>query len=121
MSCNCEEKQTCESLLNVIDSIRGMQMIKPPQSDWVGNDQKLAMPPEPYVDANAVAQHIQGTRRQVLDLTRRGLIPAYPVDPTVRRKQWRYKLSEVDAAIAARLYNRNRQPRDQKGHNNGQG
>jgi hypothetical protein len=38
-------------------------------------------------------------RRQVLALTRKGKLPAYPVDASATRKVWRFKLSEVDAAI----------------------
>ena len=59
------------------------------------------MPPEPYVDANAVAQFLCATRRRVLELARAGKIPAHPL-PGGRRKVWRFKLSEVDAALGSR-------------------
>ena len=55
---------------------------------------------EPYVDANMVAQFLAITRRQVLELARAGKIPAHPLLGS-RRKVWRFKLSEVDAAFAA--------------------
>ena len=79
----------------------------------------LADPASPYqlerfVDANAVAEHLSVTRRQVLQMTRRGIIPGRPIDPTVGRKQWRYKLSEVDVALS-QPQNEARQPRHQKG------
>jgi hypothetical protein len=69
---------------------------------------------ERFVDANAVAEHLSATRRQVLQMTRRGIIPGHPIDPTVGRKQWRYKLSEVDVALS-QPQNEARQPRHQKG------
>ena len=84
---------------------------------------------ESFVDAQAVAQHLKLECRQVLALTRAHKLPAHPIDPAATRKQWRYKLSEVDAAIAGsgristdsgiaqnadRQDNSARQPRHQK-------
>jgi hypothetical protein len=57
--------------------------------------------PEPYVDAAAVARHLSVKRRQVLELTRKKKLPAYPVDAEAARKTYRYKLSEVERAIRA--------------------
>jgi hypothetical protein len=54
----------------------------------------------PYVDATAVAEYLKLDRRLVLAMTRRGIIPAHPIDPSARKKIWRYKLSEVDTAIS---------------------
>ena len=34
---------------------------------------------EPFVDANTVAAHLKTTRRQVLEMTRRGIVPGYPL------------------------------------------
>jgi hypothetical protein len=51
---------------------------------------------ERYVDANIAAQHLSITRKQLLDLVRRGLVRAYPVDPTRQRKTYRFKLAELD-------------------------
>lgn len=81
------------------------------------------MPPEPYVSARVIAEHLAIQSRQVLAMTRAGKLPAHPVDPTAARKQWRYKVSEVDAAInsnglgksADQPDNQARQPRHQKG------
>ncbi len=55
---------------------------------------------ERFVDATAVAEHLQITRRQVLDMTRKGTLPGYPLG-TGNRRVWRYRLSEVDAYITA--------------------
>jgi hypothetical protein len=57
------------------------------------------MPPEPYVSARVIAEHLDIQSRQVLAMTRAGKLPAHPIDPAATRKQWRYRLSEVDAAI----------------------
>jgi hypothetical protein len=54
---------------------------------------------EPFVDANAVAAHLTVTRRQILEMTRRGLIPGYPLGIGSKRRVWRYKLSEIDAVV----------------------
>jgi hypothetical protein len=51
---------------------------------------------EPYVDADVAARHLSITRKQLLGLARRGLIRSYPVDPTRRRKTYRFKLGELD-------------------------
>jgi excisionase family DNA binding protein len=55
---------------------------------------------EHFVDANTVAEFLAITRRQVLELARSGKIPAHPLLGS-RRKVWRFKLSEVDAAVAS--------------------
>ena len=53
------------------------------------------------MSADVVADYLKLDRRQVLALTRKGKLPARPIDPDSTRKVWRFKLSEVDAAIAA--------------------
>lgn len=59
------------------------------------------MAPEPYVTADDVAAHLKITRRQVLEMTRRGLIPARALGVGEYRSVWRYKISEVENAIAS--------------------
>jgi hypothetical protein len=56
---------------------------------------------EPFVDANTVAEHLKITRRQALEMTRRGILPGYPLGIGSSRRVWRFKLSEIDAAIAS--------------------
>ena len=58
------------------------------------------MTSEPYVDAQTVADYLKIEKRSVLALTRKGKLPAHPLDREAVRKVWRFKLSEVDAAIA---------------------
>ena len=54
---------------------------------------------EPFVDAVAVGAFLQLRRRRVLELARRGVIPAYPVGAGSRRV-WRFRLSEVAIALS---------------------
>lgn len=75
---------------------------------------------EAYVSAEKIAQFLGLEKREVLRLTRSGRIPGIPVDPTVSRRTWRYKVSQVDAAMAARAlsgkkpYNHSGNPTDRK-------
>lgn len=58
-------------------------------------------PTERYVDATIIAEHLGVERRTVLHMARTGRLPAHPLDPAAKTKLWRFKLSEVDAAISA--------------------
>jgi Helix-turn-helix domain len=57
--------------------------------------------PEPFVDANRAAEFLSLRRRRVLELARGGEIPAHPLG-NGSRKVWRFRLSELAAAIDAR-------------------
>jgi hypothetical protein len=59
--------------------------------------------PERFVDADALAEHLSVGRRQILEMTRRGIIPGHPLGVGKSRKVWRYKISEVESAIASRV------------------
>ena len=71
-----------------------------PYSGAISRKGVITMTLEYYVSADVVADYLQIDRRQVLALTRRGKLPAHPLDTAATRKVWRFKLSEVDAAIA---------------------
>lgn len=58
---------------------------------------------EPFVDATVAASFLSIPRRQLMALARSGAIPAYPASLGSRRKQWRFRLSEVAAAITKGL------------------
>ena len=60
----------------------------------------MTLQPEPYVTADDIAAHLKIPRRQVLEMTRRGLIPAHPLGVGKCRRVWRFKISEVESAIA---------------------
>ena len=59
------------------------------------------MIPEPFVTADDVADHLKIQRRQVLQMARTNTIPGYPVCLGRSRRMWRFRLSEVDDAIAS--------------------
>ncbi len=80
---------------------------------------------EPFVDADEIADFLRTSHRKVLALARAGVLPAHPVDPRSRRRDWRFLKSEVDRALHSEMrkapsiatdegYNRTRQPRTQK-------
>jgi excisionase family DNA binding protein len=60
----------------------------------------MLMTPEPYITADQVAQYLSITRRQVLEMTRRGTLPGHPLGTGSSRRVWRYRLSEIDAALS---------------------
>jgi len=53
---------------------------------------------EPFVTADVVADFLSIPRRMVTVLARRGEIPAHPLTGRLRIT-WRFKISEVAAAI----------------------
>jgi hypothetical protein len=80
------------------NSIRPNQ---PSRSDSGDNVAFQHTHPERYVDASVLAEHLSVTRRQILEMTRRGVIPGHPLGIGASRRIWRYKVSEVEAAIAS--------------------
>jgi hypothetical protein len=59
--------------------------------------------PEGFVDAETAAKFWAIERRQLLAMARIGAIPAYPASLSCRRKQWRFRLSELADAITKGL------------------
>jgi len=56
---------------------------------------------EPFVDADIAATFLGITRRTLLQKVRAGKIPGHPSDSTAKKKEWRFKLSELDRIIGA--------------------
>jgi hypothetical protein len=54
---------------------------------------------EPFVDSIKAGEFLALKPRRILELARAGQIPAHPVGAG-RRKQWRFRLSELAIAIA---------------------
>ena len=52
-------------------------------------------PIEPLVDATAAAHFLHLSPRRVVELARRGEIPAYPVGRGGTRHLWRFRISEL--------------------------
>jgi hypothetical protein len=53
---------------------------------------------EPFVDAIAAGDFLQLPPRRVLELARRGEIPAYPLGKG-KRRVWRFRPSELASAL----------------------
>jgi|SRR5579871_166927 len=64
--------------------------------------------PEPFVDANRAAEFLCLRPRRVLELARKGAVPAHPLGAG-QRKVWRFRLSELAAAMSSRALNYDRQ------------
>lgn len=52
-------------------------------------------PLEPYVSPDEAAAFVRTNRLKIIRMARSGVIPAHPLT-TGKRKQWRFKLSELD-------------------------
>lgn len=65
--------------------------------------------PEPFVDANTAAAFLGITRRTLLQKVRAGRIPGHPLDAASQKKDWRFKLSELDRLVRAPV-NSSQQP-----------
>ena len=63
---------------------------------------------EPFVDAIAAGDFLHLRPRRVLELARRGEIPAYPLGHG-KRRVWRFRLSELAAALRSRSVDYSRQ------------
>ena len=67
-----------------------------------------ATAPEPFVDANRAAEFLCLRPRRALELARQGAVPAHPLGEG-QRKVWRFRLSELAAAMCSRALNYDRQ------------
>ena len=56
---------------------------------------------EPFVDAVAAGDFLRLRPRRVLEMARRGEVPAYPLGQG-KRRVWRFRLSELASAIGSR-------------------
>ncbi len=55
---------------------------------------------EPFVDEFVVASFLGIEPRRVLEMARKGVIPAHPIGG--KRKTWRFRISEIDAHFTIR-------------------
>jgi len=60
-----------------------------------------AIIPESFVDAARAADLLGLKPRRVLEMARTGQLPAHPLGSGMR-KTWRFRLSEISAAITAK-------------------
>jgi len=52
-------------------------------------------PLEYFVDPDAAADFLRTSRKHVLEMVRKGLIPGHLLDPPSQKKEWRFLLSEL--------------------------
>lgn len=57
------------------------------------------MLPEKYVDAVVAAEFLSIKPRRILDMARAGAVPSHPLS-SGRRREWRFRLSELEAALS---------------------
>ena len=62
---------------------------------------RLPHDPEPFVDPDTAAAFLGITRRTLLQKARSGRVPGHPLDGDAKRKEWRFKLSELDRFMIA--------------------
>jgi hypothetical protein len=61
----------------------------------------ITQPLERFVNADEAATFLSVTRRRILDLARRGILPSHSIG-TGARRVWRFRLSELSDAVASR-------------------
>ena len=59
---------------------------------------------EPFVDADTAAAFVGLTRRTLLRKVRAGKLPGHPLDPQAKKKDWRFKLSELDQFLRSTVH-----------------
>jgi excisionase family DNA binding protein len=59
---------------------------------------------EPFVDAETAAAFVGVTRRTLLQKVRAGKLPGHPLDPHAKKKDWRFKLSELDQFLRSTVH-----------------
>ena len=69
---------------------------------------------EPYVDADCAAGFLHSTRTAVIRMARSGSLPAHPLGVR-KRRQWRFRLSELDMYMQERFNGAHPPVRQKKG------
>ena len=59
---------------------------------------------ERFVNADTAALFLGITRRVLLQKVRAGKIPGHPLDPSAHKKEWRFKLSELDRFLGGPVH-----------------
>ena len=81
---------------------RNFGAVMPARRVLVSN--RLIVPqPEPFVDPDTAAAFVGITRRTLLQKVRMGKIPGYPLDRGAKKKEWRFKLSELDRYLCSAI------------------
>lgn len=59
--------------------------------------------PEPFVDPDTAAAFVGIRRRTLLQKVRAGKIPGHALDRGAKKKEWRFKLSELDRYLCSAI------------------
>ena len=59
--------------------------------------------PEPFVNADTAAAFVGITRRTLLQKVRAGRIPGHALDCGAKKREWRFKLSELDHYLCSAI------------------
>jgi len=70
--------------------------------------------PEPYVDPDRAAEFLDTNRLNLIRMARSGFLPAHPFGGR-KRRQWRFKLSELDKHMQEGLNSGHPPVRQKKG------
>jgi len=70
---------------------------------------------ERFVDAETAAAFLGITRRTLLQKARVGRIPGHPLDPAAKKREWRFKLSELDRLLSSEVNSRLQPPEPANG------
>jgi hypothetical protein len=78
----------------------GTVQIQPPTPSGIESTRQAAWPAltgsfEPFVNELVIARFLQLAPRRVLEMARKGELPAHPIGRT--RKTWRFRVSEINA------------------------
>jgi Helix-turn-helix domain len=58
---------------------------------------------EPFVNSDIAAAFLGVNRRTLLHKVRSGKIPGHPLDHDAKKKEWRFKLSELDRYLCTAI------------------
>ena len=64
---------------------------------------QLSANPSRSVDPDTAAAFVGITRRALLQKVRAGKIPGYPLDRGAKKKEWRFKLSDLDHYLCSAI------------------
>lgn len=88
-----------EGVMKDISKVKGLTQISPiPAPDARSTAQA---DPEPFVDAEKAGHFLSIRPRRAVELARKGILPAHPLGDGLRRV-WRFRLSELAAAVCER-------------------
>jgi len=69
----------------------------------MATSQAFAVQPPPqierFVNADPAAMFLGVSSRNLLQKVRAGKIPTHPLEPRAQKKEWRFKLSELDSYL----------------------